>query len=65
MLNKKLHHVGSSRIIYSIKQMKYDKKENNHPGWLNKCPRYNTDKMLGLKSFIKIMKLDKKWLVKI
>ena len=40
--------------------MKYDNKVNNHPDWLNKGPRYNTAKMLGLKYFITIMKLEKK-----
>ena len=65
VLNKKLHHVGLYWIIYSSKQMKYDIKENNHPDWLNKVPRYNTAKMLGLNSFIKMMKLDKKWLMKL
>ena len=59
VLNKKLHHVGLSWIIYSRKQMKYDIKENNHPGWLNKGPRYNISKMLGLNFFITIVKLDK------
>ena len=39
--------------------MKYDIKENNYYDWLNKGPRYNTAKMLGLNSFITIMKLDK------
>ena len=59
LLNTKLHHVGLSWIISSRKQMKYDIKENNLPDWLNKGPRYNTSKMLGLNSFITIMKLDK------
>ena len=45
--------------------MKYDTKENNDPDWLNKGPRYNTDKMLGLNHFITIIKLDKKWLMKL
>ena len=40
--------------------MKYDIKENNHPGWLNKGPWYNISKMLGLNPFIKIKKLYKK-----
>ena len=39
--------------------MKYDMKEINHPDWLNKCPRYNTAKVLGLNSFIEIMKFEK------
>ena len=60
VLNKKLHHVDFSWIISSRNQTKYDIKENNHPNWLNKGPRYNTAKMLGLNSFITIMKLDKK-----
>ena len=47
-----------SWIIYSGKPMKYDIKENNHPGWLNKGPRYNTSKILGLNSFITIIKLE-------
>ena len=42
MLNKKLHHVGLSWMISSIKQMKYDIKENNYSDCLNKGPRYNT-----------------------
>ena len=42
VLNTVLHHVGLSWIIYSNKEMKYDIKENNHPDWLNKGPRYNT-----------------------
>ena len=28
-------------------------KENNYPGWLNKGPRYNTAKNVGLKIFHK------------
>ena len=60
VLNTKLHHVGLSWIISSIKKMKYDIKENNHPDWLNKDPRYNTAKMLGLNSFITMIKLEKK-----
>ena len=40
--------------------MQYDIKENNHPDWFNKHPHYNKAKMLGLNSFIKIMKLEKK-----
>ena len=59
VLNKKLHHLGLSWIIPSSKRMKYQIKENNHPDWLNKGTRYNTYKMLGLNSFIKVMKLDK------
>ena len=59
VLNKKLHHVGLSWIIYSSKPMIYDIKENNHSDWLNKFPQYNTAKMLGLNSFITIMKLEK------
>ena len=42
VLSKVLHHVVLSSIIPSIKQMKYGIKENNHPDWLNKGPRYNT-----------------------
>ena len=60
VLNTKLHHVSLSWIIYSSKQMKYDTKENNHPDWLYKGPRYNTAKMLGLNSFITIMKFKNK-----
>ena len=59
LINTKLPHVGLSWIIYSSKKMNYDIKENNHPDWLNKVPRYNTAKMLGLNSFITNMKLDK------
>ena len=59
VLNTKLHRVGLSWIIYSSKQMKCDIKENNHPGWLDKGPWYNTAKMLGLNSFITIMKSEK------
>ena len=40
--------------------MKYEIKENNHPNWLNKGPRYNTAKMLGFNYFIRMMKLEKK-----
>ena len=65
VLNQKWHHMGLSWIIYSIKQMKYDIKENNHPDWLNNGPRYNTAKMFGLNSFITIVKLEKKWLMKL
>ena len=42
VLNTVLHHVGLSRIIHSKKQMKYYIKENNHPDWVNKGPRYST-----------------------
>ena len=59
VLNKKWHHVGLSWIISSRNQMKYDMKENNHPDWLDKGPWYNTDKILGLNSFIKMMKSEK------
>ena len=65
MLNTKLHRVGLSWMIYSSKKIKYDIKENNNLDWLNKVPRYNTAKMLGLKSLITMMKLDKKWLMKL
>ena len=41
VLNKVLHHVGLSWIIYSKNHMKNDTKENN-PDWLNNGPRYNT-----------------------
>ena len=58
VLNTKFHHVDLSWIIYSTNQMKYDIKENNHRDWLNKVPWYNTAKMMGLNSFIKIMKLE-------
>ena len=34
--------------------MKYDIKENNHTDWLNKGPRYNTAKMLGLNTLMTI-----------
>ena len=60
-----MHRVGLSLRFFSRNPMKYDIKENNHPDWLNKGPRYNTAKMLGFNSFIKIMKLDKKWLMKL
>ena len=40
--NKVFHHVGLSCIISPDKQMEYEIKENNHHGWLNKGPRYNT-----------------------
>ena len=43
VLNTVLHHVGLSWIIYLNKKMEYEIKENNHPGWLNKGLRYNTD----------------------
>ena len=59
LLYKKWHRVGLSWIISSRKKTKYDIKESNRPDWLNKGPRYNTAKMLGLNSFIKIMKLEK------
>ena len=65
MLNKKLHHVGFTWTFSSRKQTKYDIKENNHPDWLNRYPQYNTAKSLGLNYFIIIMKLDKKWLMKL
>ena len=65
LLNKKFHHVGLSWINNPCKQMKCDIKENNHHGWLNKGPRYNTAKMLGLNSFITITKLHKKWIMKL
>ena len=65
VLNTKLHRVGLSWMIYSSKKIKYDIKENNNLDWLNKVPRYNTAKSLGLKSFIKIMKLDKKKIMKL
>ena len=42
MLNTVLHHVVLSWIISSIKQMKYDIKENHLTDWLNKVPWYNT-----------------------
>ena len=59
MLNAKLHYVGLSWIISSSNQIKYYIKVNIHPDWVNKVPRYNTSKMLGLNSFITIIKLDK------
>ena len=65
MLNTKFYHVGLSWIISSSKQIKYDLKENNHPDWLNKGPRYNISKMLGLNYLMTIMKLYKKWLMKL
>ena len=65
MLNKKFVSCGFVLDNFSSKPMKYNIKENNHPDWLNKGPRYKTDKMLGLNSFITIMKLDKKWLMKL
>ena len=39
--------------------MKYDIKENKHPDWLNKGPQYITAKILGLSSFITMMKSEK------
>ena len=57
--------MGLYWIIYSSKQIKYYIKENNHPDWLNKGPRYNTAKMLGLNPFITMMNLDEKWLMKL
>ena len=59
VLNKKWSHVGLYWIISSSKRIKFDIKENNHPDWLNKGPQYNTAKMLGLNSFITIMKFDR------
>ena len=59
VLNTRLHHMGLTWIFSSSKPMKYDIKENIHPDWLNKGPQYNIAKMLGLNSFIKIMKLEK------
>ena len=47
LFNTKLYHVGLSWIISSSKQMKYDIKGDNNPGWLNKGPRYITAKILG------------------
>ena len=41
MLNTVLHHVGLSWMIPSIKEMKYDIKENNDSDWFNKVPQYN------------------------
>ena len=61
MSNKELHLVGLSWIIYSNKPMIYDNKENVHHDWINKGPRYNTAKMLDLKSFNAIIKLEKKY----
>ena len=43
VLNTVLHHVGLNWIFSSTKKMKYDVKENNHPDYFNKSPRYNTD----------------------
>ena len=42
MSNTVLHNMGLSWIISSNKQTKYDIKENNHHGWFNKGPQYNT-----------------------
>ena len=56
VLNTKCHRVGLSWKISSSKQMKYDTKENSNPNWLNNVPRYYTAKILGLNSFIRIMK---------
>ena len=56
----RIWHVGLSWIISSSKQMKYDIKENNHPDWLHKGPRYNTAKLFGLNYFITKMKFKKK-----
>ena len=65
VLNTKLHHVGLSWIISLSNQIKYEIKGNNHPDWLNKGQRYKPDIMLVLKSFITMMKLDKKCLMKL
>ena len=54
-----------SCMISSRNQMKYDIRENNHPDWLNKGPNDNTGKILGLNSFITLMKLDKKQIMKL
>ena len=43
VLNKILHHVGMSWIIFSNEEMKYEIDKINHPDWLNKGPWYNTD----------------------
>ena len=59
VLNTKWHDVGLSWMISLIKQIKYDIKENNHPDWFNKGPQSNIAKMLGLDSFVTIMKLGK------
>ena len=42
VLNAILRHVGMSWIISSNKEMKYEMDKNNHQGWLNKGPWYNT-----------------------
>ena len=52
----KMHHVSLFWIISSSEQNKYNIKKN-HPDWLNKGPRYNKAKILGLKYFVTIMKL--------
>ena len=59
LLNTKCHDVGLFWIISSSKKMINGIKENNHPDWLNKVPRYNTANILGLNSFITMMKLEK------
>ena len=48
VLNAILHHVGMSWIIISNKEMKYETDKNNHQGWLNKGPWYNTSIHLNL-----------------
>ena len=42
VLNTILHHVDMSWIISSNKEMNYEIDENNHQGWWNKGPWYNT-----------------------
>ena len=42
VLNTVFYHEGLYWIISSNKKIKYDTKENNHPNWVNKGPRYNT-----------------------
>ena len=43
VLNKILHHVGMSWIIFSNTEMKYEIDEINDPDWLNKGPWYNIE----------------------
>ena len=43
VLNTELTYVGLSWIIFFLKKINYDIKENIHPDWLNKGPCYNTD----------------------
>ena len=42
VLNSILNNVGMSWIIFYNNEILYESKENNHPGWFNKGPWYNT-----------------------